>query len=86
MLRHKLAVHLVLAKKPVVCWGLMPDWASGRDEGLLTRADVAKLAREVVGRRLRGRAWQLLWSECQSAARCSLHLLFGVSASREAVA
>ena len=81
MIRHKLAVHMVLTEKPIPRWDRVPCWAAKRDNGHITRTDVAELMQEAAGRGLGLRERRLLSGEIQSAGRCSHCLLFGKDAS-----
>ena len=77
LIRHTLAVHLVLRGVSPVWSTLSQQFAANRNEGFFRRAEVEDLVRGAARRRLGAEARQLLEEEVQSAARCSLHFLFG---------
>ena len=77
---HKVACHLVLAGHPIARWDKVPNWAFGRDDSVLSPAQVRALLRQHGRADMTPRERRLLIGECQSAARCSLSRKFGKGA------
>ena len=75
-LLHKLAVHLVLTGKQICCSDKVPTWTNG-DDRILSNARVRELLLAYAPKPLSARERRLLDTEIHTAARCSLHLLFG---------
>ena len=75
-LQHKLAVHLVLAGKPIASWDQVPAWSNG--SGCFVPSQyVTELLQKHAPRPLSSRERRLLITEVHTAAWCSYRFLFG---------